>query len=76
MDAGSRVRPKHHEVTCQEWGLLGTGAMAAPREAGTKTAGEQRVRGNKCRQNGKKRIKKKGTVVQEEKGRMQLFTES
>lgn len=50
--------------------------MAAPREAGTKTAGEQRVRGNKCRQNGKKRMKKKGTVVQEEKGRMQLFTES
>ena len=49
--------------------------MAAPREAGTKTAGEQRMRGNKCRQNGQNALKK-GTVVQEEKGRMQLFTES
>lgn len=53
MDAASRVRPILHEVTCQEWGLLGKGARAAPQEAGTKTvvekkkkAGEQRVRGN------------------------------
>ncbi len=64
MDAASRVRPILHEVTCQEWGLLGTGARAAPQEPGTKTAvetkktGEQRVGGNKCKQNGK-RIKQK-----------------
>ena len=45
--------------------------MAALREAGTKTAGEQRVRGNKCRRNGKMHLKKKRTAVEDA-----AFTES
>ena len=57
VDAARRVRATLWEVTCQKRGLLGTGARAAPQEAGTKTvaeeyweAAEQRVRGKKCRQ--------------------------
>lgn len=44
MDAAGRVRPMLHEVACQEWGLLGTGAKAAPQEADTRI-----VRGEKNR---------------------------
>lgn len=61
MDAASRVKPMLYEVTCQEQGLLGTRARAAPQEAGAQTvadeekegAGEQRVKRNLCRQSGK-----------------------
>lgn len=50
--------------------------MAALREAGTKTAGEQRVRGNKCRRNGKMHLKKKKDCGAGGKGEDAAFTES
>lgn len=76
MNATSRVRPMLHEVTCQECGLLGTGARATPQEA-TKTVVEGKkssgagVRGNKCRQNGK-HIKQNDSVEGKEEESLAL----